>query len=366
VVDVRKRWRSSALAALLLLAIAALLFMTAACSALRYYAHVSHGEASLLAHRESVAKIVANEALDPTLRARLAQTQEARRFASDRLGLPRNRSYTTYVDIGRPYVTWNVFATAEFSVDPVTHCFPFAGCVAYLGFFDRARAEREMQRLDGQGDDTAIEGAAAYSTLGWFADPIVSSMLRWSDDELDGVIFHELAHQLVYVADDTAFNESFATFVQQEGLREWRTARGLPLSDLGRTLHDDAFTALVLDLRERLRALYASDLTVAAKRDAKQREIADFRKRYEALRDAGWNGDHRYDAWVDAPINNARLVPFGLYDRWVPAFARLFTEAGDNWGAFYSFTRELARLNKDERKRRLDALLGRDASSTGS
>ncbi len=260
-------------------------------------------------------------------------------------------------------MTWNVFATPELSVDPVTHCFPFAGCVAYLGFFDRERAEREAARLAAEGDDTAIEGAAAYSTLGWFADPILSSMLRWDEDELDGVIFHELAHQVLYVADDTAFNESFATFVQREGVREWRSARGLPPPDAEEDAHDEAFTKLVLELRERLRAVYAGETDVAAKREAKRRELDAFAARYGALA-AGWNGDHRYDAWVERPLNNARLVPFGLYDRWTPAFGAVFREASADWRDFYSRCRALAKLDPAARRERLDALAAAGASGS--
>jgi predicted aminopeptidase len=322
-----------------------------------YYMHVARGQLSLLAHREPVAHVVADPAIDPKTRERLAETRDARRFASDALGLPRNGSYASYVNLGRPFVTWNVFATPEFSVDPVTHCFPFAGCVAYLGFFDKAKAEREAGERRKAGDDVAIEGASAYSTLGWFSDPILSSMMRWSDDELDGVIFHELAHQLVYVGDDSAFNESFATFVQQEGLREWRASRGLPPPDPEANTRDDAFAALVLDLRDRLRTVYASEQPADSMRAAKAREIEAFRERYRRLRDAEWGGDARYDAWVGKPINNARLVPFGLYDRWVPAFARLFDYARRDWPAFYGYVRAFAHLPKDERARALDAWL---------
>jgi predicted aminopeptidase len=329
-----------------------------ACNSLRYYAHVGAGEASLLVHRRPIARIVADEKTDPHLRARLSGALDARRFASKHLELPDNRSYTTYVDLGRPYVTWNVFATPEFAVDPVTHCFPFAGCVAYLGFFDRAHAEREAARLAVEGDDTAIEGAAAYSTLGWFADPILSSMLRWDDDTLAGVIFHELAHQRVYVADDTAFNESFATFVEREGLREWRAARGLPAPSEERAAHDEAFSALVLGLRARLRALYERELPAEAAREAKAAEIAAFRERYARDR-ATWPNDDRYDAWMAKPINNARLVPFGLYDRWVPAFQALFgpSGAGEDWMRFYARVDTLARLDAASRQRELDALM---------
>lgn len=342
-----------------LLAVALALALTAGCSTIGYYGHVARGQASLIAHRTPIDAIVKDESADPKLRERLAAAEAARRFASDRLGLPRNRSYTTYVELGlgRPYVTWNVFATPEFSVDPVTHCFPFAGCVAYVGYFDEARAERERETLEKNGNDTAIEGAAAYSTLGWFADPVLSSMLRWSDDELEGMIFHELSHQLVYAEGDTAFNESFATFVQREGLAEWRASRGLSPAGSLSDARDDAFTALVLDLRERLRALYARALDAPAMREAKANEIEAFRARFRALRAGAWKDDAAYDRWVEAPINNARLVPFGLYDRWVPAFEQLFSRADGEWPVFYGYVRGLARLRKEERRRELDAWL---------
>lgn len=335
-----------------------------ACSTLSYYAHVAHGEMGLLASRRSAATIVDDPGADATLRARLRQALAARAFASDHLLLPRNRSYTSYVELGRPYVTWSVFAAPEFSVEPVTHCFPFAGCVAYLGFFDHARAERSAERLAGQGNDTAVEGVAAYSTLGWFADPILSSMLRWSDDELDGVIFHELAHQKLYVKDDTAFNESYASFVQEEGLSQWRASRGLPAAGAHVEAHEKAFTQLVLDLRDRLRALYAQPSSAEAMRAAKRVEIEAFRERYKTLRDGAWSGDRRYDRWVDAPINNARLVPFGLYDRWVDAFSRIFSNADAQWPAFYAEVSRLAALPRAERERRLAALAADEAGQT--
>jgi predicted aminopeptidase len=337
-------------------AIVCLLAATSACTTVRYYAHVTHGQLALLAGREPVAEVVADPRRDARLRERLAQAQQARAFASDRLGLPHNRSYTSYVELGRPYVTWNVFATAEFSVEPLTHCFPFAGCVAYLGYFERARAEREAARLRGRGDDVSVEGAAAYSTLGWFADPILSSMLRWSDEELDGTIFHELAHQRIYVGNDTAFNESYASFVQQQGLREWRAARGLAEPDAREAERDAAFTLLVLDLRERLKGLYASERPEAELRRAKQDEFAAFRERYARIRDSQWDGSRRYDAWVAAPLNNASLVPFGLYETWIPAFARLFREAGGQWPQFHRRVRALADLPRAERDAELARL----------
>lgn len=335
------------------------LLLLSACANLRYYAHVTHGEGELLLHRRSIARVVRDPSTSPALAARLRLAQQARRFAWQRLGLPHNRSYTYYVDLHRPYVVWNVFATPRFSVQAIPQCFPFAGCVAYRGWFSEARAEADADRLRKRGDDVYVGGVPAYSTLGWFADPILSSMLRWDDDELASTIFHELAHQLIYVKGDTAFNESFATFVQTEGLREWRISRGRPPQDGRGRQMDDGFTRLVLGLRDRLKALYASGVDAAAMAAGKRREIEAFRQRYAAWRDTHWPGDHRFDAWVARPINNARLLPFGLYDQWVPAFATLFRSSGGNWAAFYARVRALAREPKPQRDETLQSMADR-------
>jgi len=329
-----------------------------ACANLRYYAHVTHGESQLLLHRRPVSRVVSDPVTNPKLAARLDLSQQARRFASQQLGLPDNRSYTYYVNLHRPYVVWNVFATPRYSVAAIQHCFPIAGCVAYRGWFDEAKARADAAQLQGQGDDVDVGGVPAYSTLGWFADPILSSMLRWDDDELASTIFHELAHQLIYVKDDTAFNESFATFVQTQGLREWRSSRGLPPDNDHAQAMDDGFTQLVLDLRDRLKKLYASGVDETAMAAGKQAEIAAFRTHYAQWRDAHWPNDHRYDAWVAAPINNARLLPFGLYDQWTPAFAELFRQSGLQWPAFYDRVRALAREPKVMRDQALQAMLG--------
>jgi predicted aminopeptidase len=326
------------------------------CASLRYYAHVAHGQASLLAHRRPIARVVRDPATDPQLARRLRLAGQARQFASTRLDLPRNRSYTSYVELHRPYVAWNVFATPPYSVEAVPQCFPIAGCVAYRGYFDLARAKARAAQLEAQGDDVWIGPVPAYSTLGWFADPIVSSMLRWDDDELAGTIFHELAHQKLYVKGDTAFNESFASFVEQEGVREWRQARGLPPPDpRGQAMERD-FTRLVLDLRKHLGELYAGSHDEAVLERGKQAQVEAFRRRYAQWRDSRWPGDHRYDAWVQAPINNARLLPFGLYDRWTGAFAVLFERAGRRWGAFYAAVSELAGEPEPGRTRELEQL----------
>ena len=328
-----------------------------ACGSLHYYAQAAHGQGELVVHRRAISDVVDDPATDAKLAARLRLARQARQFASQHLGLPDNRSYTGYVELHRPYVVWNVFATLRFSVEALPQCFPVAGCVAYRGWFKEAAAKADAARLKARGDDVWIGGVPAYSTLGWFADPILSSMLSWDDDELDSTIFHELAHQLIYVKDDTAFNESFATFVQNQGLREWRESRGLPPQDDHAQAMDDGFTQLVLDLRERLKTLYASGEDETAMAAGKQREIEAFRKRYLQWRDHDWPNDHSYDAWVAAPINNARLLPFGLYDQWTPAFAMLFQRAGRMWPAFYSEVRKLAEMPEQERHASLEHYL---------
>ncbi len=335
--------------------------LLSACSSIDYFAHLAKGQYGVLSARRPLDQVIADPATDATLKARLQLAQQARAFASDKLALPHNGSYTLYADVGRPYVAWNVFATAEFSLKPVTHCFLIAGCVGYRGYFDQAHAEAEAKELAGQGDDTYVGGVPAYSTLGWFDDPILNTMLRWDEDALDGTIFHELAHQKLYVKNDTAFNESFATFVQEEGVREWRAARGLPRGDSLPQRREDQFTQLVLDARERLEKLYASGLAAEPMRAAKLAEIERLRADYRTLRDTQWQGYKGYDAWVDAPINNAKLLPFGLYHKWVPAFATLYAQQNGDWPKFYEAARQLAKQDPQPR----DAALERLAAPQG-
>lgn len=334
----------------------ALITVLAGCRSLGYYAHVTHGQAALLAQRRSIDKVVADPKTPDKTRQRLELALEARRFASKQLDLPDNRSYTYYVQLDRPWVAWNVFATPELSVSAVTHCFPIAGCVAYRGFFRKDLADSEAAREKALGHDVALGEVPAYSTLGWFADPILSSMMRWDDDELVGTIFHELAHQKIYVKDDSSFNESYANFVEQEGVREWRAARQLPPPDEKGDALDHAFTGQVLALRDRLKAIYAQPWADDAKRVAKAEEFEDFRGRYLAWRAGEAGGDHRYDRWMARPLNNASLLPFGLYDTWTSSFATLFEQSGRAWPVFFAKVSALAKLAPDERTRQLQAL----------
>ncbi|MBK5398338.1 aminopeptidase [Pseudomonas sp. TH39(2020)] len=328
------------------------------CAGVSYYGQLASGQLQLLRAREPVSRVIADPGRDQLLRAHLTQSQKARTFASQQLQLPDNQSYRLYADIGRPFVVWNVFATPEFSLTPQNHCFPIAGCVAYRGYYSQsaARGEAALQRL--QGMDVSIGGVEAYSTLGWFNDPIISSMMAWGDERLATLIFHELAHQRFYVKDDTEFNESFATFVEQEGTRQWRAFHGLAPDSGAQVQQRDQFIQLVLDTRTRLERLYTLPLPADQMRQRKADEFERLRREYRQLRDSQWAGDKRYDAWINAPMNNARLLPFGLYDQWVPAFAALFRQVGGDWMKFYAAVEKLGALPVAERKAALKTLAG--------
>ncbi|TQD42241.1 aminopeptidase [Lysobacter aestuarii] len=342
--------------------------LLSACHSLGYYAHVGGGQLRLMGERRPIADVLDDPGIPAPRRQVLAELLEAREFASARLGLPRNGSYTDYVALDRPYVTWNVFAAPEFSVEPVTHCFPVAGCVAYRGYFTLEKARDEARRLQARGHQTWIGGTSAYSTLGWFDDPVLSSMIGPDQDDPVGTVFHELEHQQLYVRDDTAFNESIASFVQREGLREWRAWRGQPAPDEGREVRERAFVAMALALRARLADIYSRELSPEAMRAQREHAIAGFRDAYAARRRTEWAGDARFDRWVEEPITNAKLVPMGLYDGWVPAFAAVFDACGRQWACFHARTAALAREPAAVRQAGLDALVpggiapGADAS----
>ena len=343
----------------------ALFSLLGACSTLDYYGHLAQGQWQVLRARQPIAAMVADPAVDANLRQRLALALRARSFASAELALPDNRSYRLYADIQRPYVVWNLFVTPELSLSPKLHCFPIAGCVAYRGFYKQSRARGAAALHKVQGFDTYLGGIEAYSTLGWFDDPILNTMLRWSDERLVAVIFHELAHQQLYVANDTAFNESFATFVERQGLRQWRAAHGLAPADPQGERQREQFIALVLARPQPLEQLYAGGLPEEQMRAGKRAESARLRAEYRALRDGEWGGVGRYDGWIEAPLNNAKLLPFGLYDRWVDAFAQLFEQAEDDWPRFYRRVEILGKLAAVEREQALRCLLPQSPAARG-
>ncbi|MEP7181745.1 MAG: aminopeptidase [Betaproteobacteria bacterium] len=321
---------------------------------IEFYWQGAAGQADLLARAKPIGE-VAESTTDPQLKSRLERVLAIRAFASRELALPDNRSYTRYADVGRPYVVWNVFAAPELSLAPRQWCFPVAGCVAYRGYFAEADASVEAARLAAEGFDVHVSGVPAYSTLGYFDDPVLSTFIRLREVEVARLVFHELAHQVVYVKDDTAFNESFATAVEEAGLARWLAAQaGRPdaaqlAADAARA--DElraAFRRLLGDTRERLAALYATDAPEADKRAGKAATFAAMRADYERLK-AGWNGLPGFDRWFAGGANNAGVAAAGLYVNRVPQFASLLAAEDGDLPQFYERVKALAALPKAER-----------------
>jgi predicted aminopeptidase len=309
-----------------------------------YVLESARGQLDLNARRVPVARLLAAPDTAAELRSQLALASRVRDFASRELALPDNDSYRSYADFGRPYVVWNVFAAPEFAVDPRTWCFPVVGCVAYRGYFSERRARDYALELEARGDDVAVNGVPAYSTLGHFADPLLNTMLRWDDTEIAALVFHELAHQLLYVKGDTAFNEAFATVVERDGVRRWLEAAGRPEALAEYRAREARYlevAALVTAGRARLRELYASDLPPAAMRAAKAEEFARLRAEYQSRRAALGDG---YGWLFGAGLNNARLLAVATYQDCVPGLEARLAALGGDLPRFYAAARALARL----------------------
>ena len=305
----------------------------------------------LTAKRQPITKVLADARTPQKLRARLEYVSAARTFASQELGLPDNDSYRSYADVGRPFVVWNVFATDEFSIQPRRWCFPIAGCVVYRGYFAEENAQKYARRLRLHGKDTVVGGVSAYSTLGHFKDPVLNTMMNWSDVQLASTLFHELAHQVVYVPGDSEFNEAFATVVEEAGLQRWLAARGR-LEDLTgwheQRERNAQFIALLLQTRERLEALYVSTVPDSEKRDRKQYEFGVLKLRYVELKKQ-WNGYPGYDAWFNRTLNNAHLISAATYYGCVPGLKRVLQSVDSNLPRFYDEARGLAKKSRAER-----------------
>ena len=329
-----------------------------ACTTLAFYIQSINGQLDVLASRQPLAELTADPRTPEALRQRLKEIEQIRAFAIAELGLPDNGSYRSYADLKRPFVLWNVFAAPEFSLTPLQWCFPFAGCVSYRGYFAEEDARQFAQTLTMQGYDVFVGGVAAYSTLGWFADPVLNTMLRWDKGALAKVIFHELAHQKLYIPDDTAFNEAFATAVAQTGVKRWLAAQGdsRALTRFKQAeQRDTEFIALVLTARKQLESLYASSLKAAGMRAAKRGIFQDMRRAYEALKHR-WHGYSGYEAWMANGLNNAKIASVVTYHERLAAFKVLFSAAHDEFERFYALARLIGQLPPSKRGFCLDGL----------
>jgi predicted aminopeptidase len=335
-----------------------------ACTSLSYYGQAVSGHLDLMSKRRELGQVMAAEDTPPELRARLGDLASMRDFAVSDLGLPDNGSYRLYADVERPYLVWNVFAAPELSLQPKEWCFLVVGCVTYRGYFNQADANRMVAALGTEGYETWAGGVPAYSTLGWFDDPLLNTFVHWSRGRVAELMFHELAHQRLYIADDTAFNESFATAVGQLGAERWLAMFGRSDEGLAyrrERARREAFIELMSGTRQVLETTYAAAIDDAEKRARKQAALSQAQSAYADWK-RRWDDFDGFDPVMATGPNNAWFVALSAYHRWVPAFRRLFELSGESLPRFYEQVQALSELDQLARDARLKALSG-DAQS---
>lgn len=352
-------WRMAAL-----LALSGLL---GGCAQFGYLVQAAHGQATLLSAARPVDDWLADPQAGPDLKSKLAASKEIRAFAVRELALPDNASYTTYAALQRPFVLWNVVATPALSLTPKQWCFPVAGCVSYRGYYALEQARAEALALRTEGYDVQVAGVPAYSTLGWFKDPLISTFIHYPDAELARLLFHELAHQVVYAAGDSAFNESFATTVEQVGLQRWLDAHGDAAMRQAYAVHvgrKQDFLALLQRCRQALAANYARAGLDADKLRRKAAIFQSLQQQYQELKQS-WGGYAGYDRWFAEPLSNAHLAALATYHELVPGFRALLRQDQD-FERFYADVKALASLGRQERHRRLQELAATQAAACTS
>lgn len=342
------------------------------CQTTAYYAQAIRGQTALLVNQTSVERLLAEPKTPPALRDHLRLAGDLCQFARDELHLKVDGNYRRYVEVGRKFVVWNVEAAPEFSLEARRWWYPFVGRLSYRGFFVEASARACARELEHDGLDVMIGGVPAYSTLGWFRDPLLSTFLSDPEAELAETIFHELAHEKVFARGDTDYNEAFATSVGEEGVRRWFRARrdeAAARAYEASRLHLREFSRLVARARDQLAALYGDELspegTLRATtrkqaiprselRREKARILAELKADYARARES-WGTDAEYDAWFAAPLNNARLNSVATYYDLVPGFERLLAADGGDLDRFYQTAQRWSKSPKAERRHVLDS-----------
>ncbi len=338
------------------------------CETSRFLGQAVHGQIDMWRRETPISTLLQKTNTPADTKRRLELVQAYRKFAQKELGLPAGRSYLGYADLERPFVSWTVSATPEFSMEDKKWWFPIVGSVSYRGYFEEQAAKRYAATLKAKGMDVSIGGVSAYSTLGWFADPVLNTFLFDPEEELADLIFHELTHRLLYVPGDTDFNEAFATFVAQEGLRRW--FRVHPDSEMEKRWRAKEarwaeFRSAVLETGSRLKRLYARPIaeTGTDLRAAKAAEITRLRDHLTEL-NRNWAGEPDISAWLINPINNASINSVATYHRWVPAFAELLREHSGDLPSFYDEVRRTGKLPESERRKRMESLQTRARSGS--
>lgn len=332
--------------------------LLASCSTLNYYSQAAQGQLELLSDARPIDDWIADPGTSSKLRLRLETARQIRRFAVSEMALPDNNSYKNYASLKRKYVLWNVVATPELSLKPLQWCFPVAGCVNYRGYYSKEAAESYAKELRDDGNDVEVGGVPAYSTLGWFSDPLISTFINYPDAELARMIFHELAHQIVYAQGDSQFNESFASTVEEVGVERWldRFGNQAMRDSYARyksRKHD--FLALLLKYRKALEQNYAVvDRSDNEKRAVKARLFQELKDEYQVLK-GNWGGYAGYDRFFEQPLSNAHLASIATYEDFVPAFRAMLKRDG-SFPAFYKSVKRLAELDRSDRHRILKAL----------
>lgn len=336
--------------------------LTSGCSSIGYYAQSVGGHLSLLRAARPVPEVLADGGAQAVLKERLALSQRMRDFAVTELKLPDNASYRRFADLKRNAAVWNVVAAPELSLQLKTWCYPIMGCAGYRGYFERSEADSYATALREQRYEVSVYGVPAYSTLGrlpgdWMADPLLNTFIHWPEGELARLIFHELSHQVAYAADDTEFNESFATAVERIGGARWLERHASPQAREEYAAFDarrQDFRAFTMDWRDRLDAIYRSSASDDDKRARKAEAMAQMRAAYEAMKRERWGGFSGYDGWFER-ANNAAFGVLAAYNALVPDFERLFERSGRDFERFYAEVRRLAAMPKAQRRAELSA-----------
>ena len=344
------------------------LIVLSGCTSIGYYAQAVSGHLELRARERPIDQMLNDPSTAPVLAKRLAAVLAMREFAVRELDLPDGGSYRRYADLERDFVVYSVVAAPQFSMTPVPSCFLVIGCVSYRGYYRVRDAAAHARTLRRQGLDVYVAPVPAYSTLGWFDDPVPSTLLRGPDWSVAGTLFHELAHQRMYVANDTGFNEAYAVAVQRSGVKRWLQVAG---DDAARRQHADAearreqFLTLVRWAREQLVALYRQAISVQQMQAHKDQTVRELRARYAALRNQ-WQGFTGYDRWFSQDVNNAKLALVGEYNTLVPDFERLLVHVDNNWPRFHALVSCIAKQSVAKRRELLRTIVTPPTTQRGS
>jgi predicted aminopeptidase len=331
-------------------AFVAIVIAVCGCQSVSFYRQAIGGELQILTHQRPIKELLADTNTSAELKHKFELVLQVRQFAATNLHLPADDNYLKYVDLHREFAVWNVNAAPPLSLEPKRWWYPFVGKASYRGYFSRDAAKKYGAQLNKKGFDVYIGAVETYSTLGWFHDPVLNTFITEPDAELAEILFHELAHQRIFISGDTDFNEAFATAVGEEGIRRWLQRDPASYAKFRKDREQEAdFVALVLETRDQLETIYDDPrLSDKAKMDRKAQIFTEMRHKHEELK-AKWGGKSQYDRWFAAEINNAKLNTISAYYTLVPAFRALLQSNGGDLEKFYSAVQKLGKMPKAKR-----------------